>query len=93
MMETKDCTPHISLFLSFRSVATAIHMLEVCCGPFFNSFWWSLWLTVTETILQMIGAFNFRSSANSFQVIQSLSTGICLCASAGGLKFSIYNNK
>ena len=53
--------PHISLFLSFRSVLIALQIPGKCISPSFWLFRWSLWLAIVEKIFRRVGAFTSRS--------------------------------
>ena len=75
-IDTTDCTPHISRFLSFNRVAVAMHILGLWRAPFLVAFLRSLWLTTAEKILKTVGALDCKSLIRASQLnAVNLSTG------------------
>ena len=63
-MDTKVCSPHISLLRSFSKTARAMQIPGWCCDPFLDWFLWSLWLAMTEATWNRVGACVFNSCMN-----------------------------
>lgn len=71
--------PPISLFLSFKSIATAMQIVGMCLTPFLNSFLLSLWQTIMEANWNVVGARFFKMSAKISHVNSGIfSIGIFL---------------
>lgn len=82
--ERNVCTPHISRFLSFRSVAMAIQIPGWCLSPCLCWLRWSFLLTIMDSILKRVGAFTSSSLMQEpHWNLGRLSTGIFLKIDGG----------
>ena len=66
--DKSDCTPFISLFLSFRITAAAIQMPGLCASPTFVLFRWSPWEAIVDRIWKKVGAFFCNTSTKTVQL-------------------------
>ena len=84
-----DCTPHISLFLSFRTMAAAMQIPALCARPHLCSFRWSLRDEIVERTWR---AFDLSSSKQRSHLKSDISVTGTLRKRDGGSSLRCWHN-